>query len=111
MDIDAFHKNPSHQRNMLGNLKGTHKTELKLGGRTFNLIVNPINDAKGERIGTVVEWKDATEELAVRQREQGLAAENLRIKNALDKCSTNVMIANADCEIAYMNESVTEMMK
>jgi methyl-accepting chemotaxis protein-1 (serine sensor receptor) len=110
-NIDAFHKNPSHQRNMLGNLKGTHKTDLKIGGRTFNLIVNPISDAKGERVGTVVEWKDATEELAARQREQALAAENLRIKNALDKCSTNVMIANADCEIAYMNESVTEMMK
>ena len=109
-NIDGFHKNPAHQRNMLANLKSTHTTTLKIGGRTFNLIVNPILGETGERNGTVVEWKDATEELATRQREQALAAENLRIKNALDKCSTNVMIADADCGIAYMNESVMEMM-
>ena len=110
-NIDTFHKNPAHQRNMLANLRSTHKTDLKIGGRTFNLIVNPIADAAGKRLGTVVEWKDATAELAARERELALSAENLRIKNALDKCTTNVMIANADCEIAYMNESVSEMMK
>ena len=48
--------------------------------------------------------------LAAREREQRLAAENLRIKNALDKCTTNVMIANAANEIVYMNDSVTQMM-
>ena len=109
-NIDSFHKNPAHQRGMLTNLRSTHKTDLKIGGRTFNLIVNPISDAAGARLGTVVEWKDATEELAARERELAAAAENLRIKNALDKCSTNVMIANADCEIVYMNDSVGEMM-
>ena len=69
-----------------------------------------MNDAGGARLGTVVEWKDATAEIAARDKELAAAAENLRIKNALDKCTTNVMIANADCEIAYMNESVAEMM-
>jgi methyl-accepting chemotaxis protein len=38
------------------------------------------------------------------------ARTNLRIRNALDKCSTNVMIANADNVIVYMNETVTAMM-
>ena len=27
------------------------------GGHTFKLILNPIIDSKGERTGTVVEWK------------------------------------------------------
>ena len=109
-NIDVFHKKPSHQREMLAGLTATHRTKLEIGERTFNLIVNPIFDDAGKRTGTVVEWKDATAELAARDKELALAAENLRIKNALDKCSTNVMIANADCEIAYMNDSVTEMM-
>ena len=109
-NIDIFHKNPAHQRGMLSGLKSTHKTNLEIGGRKFFLIVNPILGEKGERLGTVVEWQDQTEMLAAREREQKLASENLRIKNALDKCTTNVMIANADCEIAYMNESVGEMM-
>ena len=109
-NIDIFHKNPAHQRGMLASLKSTHKTNLEIGGRKFFLIVNPIHGEKGERLGTVVEWQDQTAMLAAREREEKMAAENLRIKNALDKCSTNVMIANSDCEIAYMNDSVAEMM-
>ena len=109
-NIDTFHKNPAYQRGMLAKLSGTHQTRLDVGGRKFDLIVNPVTDASGARLGTVVEWKDATAEIAAREKELKMAAENLRIKNALDKCTTNVMIANADCEIAYMNDSVAEMM-
>lgn len=51
------------------------------------------------------------EKLVAQQREQRIAAENLRIRNALDKCSTNVMIADASNVIIYMNETVTRMMQ
>ena len=109
-NIDVFHKNPSHQRTMLAGLRSSHTTALQIGGRRFQLIVNPILGAKGERLGTVVEWQDQTEMLAAREKEAALAAENVRIKNALDKCTTNVMIANNDCNIVYMNESVVAML-
>jgi methyl-accepting chemotaxis protein len=39
------------------------------------------------------------------------AAFNVRILNALDKCSTNVMIADASNTIIYMNETVTAMLQ
>ncbi|MBC3873698.1 methyl-accepting chemotaxis protein [Undibacterium flavidum] len=110
-NIDGFHKNPAHQRGMLQNLNSTHKTQLKLGGRTFGLTVNPINDDKGARLGYVVEWLDMTAALAAREIEVKAAAENARIKNALDKCTTNVMIADANNHIIYMNETVTAMMQ
>ena len=109
-NIDSFHKQPSHQRGMLDRLKGTHKTRLHIGGRRFDLIVNPVVH-QGKRLGTVVEWKDITAELAAQEREQALAAENARVKQALDTCSTNVMIAGADGHIVYMNHSVTQMMQ
>ena len=57
------------------------------------------------------EEKAAAEMLVTQAREHRIANENLRIRNALDKCSTNVMIANAANEIIYMNETVTEMMQ
>jgi methyl-accepting chemotaxis protein len=110
-NIDAFHKNPAHQRNMLANLNGTHKAQLKLGGRTFDLTVNSITDDAGARLGYVVEWVDSTAALAAREAELRIAAENTRIRNALDKCSTNVMIADASNHIIYMNETVTAMMQ
>jgi methyl-accepting chemotaxis protein len=110
-NIDIFHKNPAHQRGMLSALNSTYKTQIGIGALQFGLIANPIIDAKGQRVGTVVEWADKTAEIAARETELRLMAENTRIKNALDKCSTNVMIADAENHIVYMNETVTAMMQ
>ena len=55
---------------------------------------------------------EAIDKVQASMRSATLAArENLRIRNALDKCSTNVMIANADNDIVYMNETVMAMMR
>jgi methyl-accepting chemotaxis protein len=116
-NIDTFHKNPAHQRGLLAKMTDTHTAQLKLGGRSFSLILNPINGDKGERLGYVVEWKDLTAELAAAAREaerqeneRRIANENLRIRNALDNVSTNVMIANNEREIVYLNSAVSEML-
>ena len=63
--IDAFHKNPAHQREMLVRLKGTHRATIKLGGRTFALAVTPVLNERNERLGTAVEWQDRTAEVAI----------------------------------------------
>ncbi|MET3105264.1 methyl-accepting chemotaxis protein/phosphopantetheine adenylyltransferase [Oxalobacteraceae bacterium GrIS 1.18] len=105
--FDRFHKNPSHQRNMLGKLNAPHKVDISVGGRTFGLIATPMFNEKRERLGTVVEWKDRAEEIAAERN----ARSNERVRQALDKCSTSVMIADADGDIIYMNESVTAMLK
>jgi methyl-accepting chemotaxis protein len=110
-NIDVFHKNPAHQRSMLSALTTTYRTQIQVGSLAFGLIANPINDAEGKRVGTVVEWADKTVEIAAREAELKAAAENTRIKNALDKCTTNVMIADAGNNIIYMNETVAAMMQ
>ena len=43
--------------------------------------------------------------------DQTLAAETSRIKSALDVCNTNVMVADANFDIIYMNGAVLSMMK
>ena len=114
--IDAFHKNPDHQRRMLERLETAFKTDIKLGGRTFGLIASPVISDDGERLGTVVEWQDRTQELALQAeieareaREREIADENLRIRNALDNVSANVMIADNDRRITYINRSLFNM--
>lgn len=62
--IDSFHKNPAHQKNLLATFTSTHKAQIIVGGRTFALVANPIINAKGERLGAVVEWNDRTLEVA-----------------------------------------------
>jgi len=64
-NFDGFHKNPAHQRNLLGALRATHHAQIEVGGRTFSLTANPIVDGNGARVGSVVEWKDRTDEVAV----------------------------------------------
>ena len=117
-NIDVFHKDPSHQRRLLGNLTETYEANLDLGTLQFNIIANPVFTNDGSRAGTVVEWENRTAEVAAekeratRAEEEALiAAENSRIKNALDNVSSNVMMADADLNIVYMNKAVQTMMK
>ncbi|WP_374661758.1 methyl-accepting chemotaxis protein [Inhella sp.] len=109
-NIDQFHKNPAHQRQMLDGLQGVHRTRLHIGGRRFDLIVNPVSVA-GKRIGTVVEWKDMTLELATREREEAAAAENARIRQALDVNASPVRIADAEGRIVYANQALLAVLR
>jgi methyl-accepting chemotaxis protein len=64
-NIDQFHKVPAHQQQMLANLNGTHSTEISLAGRTFALSACPVINDHGERLGSAIEWRDRTAEVAV----------------------------------------------
>ncbi|WP_199104202.1 methyl-accepting chemotaxis protein [Aquitalea sp. ASV11] len=116
-NIDQFHRNPGHQRGLMQQLRGSHNGTIHIGGRTFNLILTPINGAGGKRLGYGVEWIDRTAELAHQAAEQqrieaerAVAAENARIRSALDNVTTNVMIADNDRNIIYLNHSVMDML-
>ena len=61
-NIDVFHKDPSHQRNMLTAMDKPYSATIAVGGRKFDLFVSPIND-KGRRAGFVVEWSNAEHRL------------------------------------------------
>lgn len=105
-NIDVFHKNPSHQRGLLQGLTTEFKSEISVEDLTFELVVNPIFNDEGKRIGTSVEWADLT--LAKTQEEQERV--NMRMKVALDNVTTNVMMADNDRNIIYVNESLVRMM-
>ncbi|MFD2113877.1 Cache 3/Cache 2 fusion domain-containing protein [Thiorhodococcus fuscus] len=62
--FDAFHRNPAHQKSMLAALRNTHVTQITVGGRVFKLVANPVIGDEGERLGTVLEWNDRTNEVA-----------------------------------------------
>lgn len=109
--VDSFHKNPSHQRTMINALTQPYSTQLTVAGLSFKLVASPWNDIDGQRIGTIVEWEDITEKLAKEQAEKDTAAENLRVRQALDNVTANVMIADKDANIIYLNDSVHGMFK
>ncbi len=114
-NIDGFHKDPSHQRRLLDDLSETYKTDMEIGERNFRIIASPVFD-NGKRVGTVTEWEDRTAELAAQKEEQErieveriAARENTRIKAALDSAEVNIMMADVDLNIMYLNDAVFNM--
>ena len=101
--LDALHKNPLDARCMADDLKTEFETDLKVGGRRFRLLATPVLDDSGKRVGTVLEWVD-------KAGADEASSSTARIRTALDVCKTNVMVADEDYNIVYMNKTMTEMM-
>ncbi|ADG11451.1 PAS domain S-box protein [Caulobacter segnis] len=61
-NIDVFHKNPSHQRDLLAKLTQPHNATIRVGKLAFDLLVTPLRE-NGKTTGFVVEWANAKERL------------------------------------------------
>ena len=62
--IDIFHKNPSHQRQMLADPKNLpHNAKIKLGPETLDLRVSAVMDKSGGYIGPMVNWSVVTNQV------------------------------------------------
>jgi len=72
-NIDIFHKNPSHQRDMLARLTKHHSATIRVGSHSFDLHVTPIMEG-GKPRAFVVEWADAKQRLLNLDYQNQLAA-------------------------------------
>jgi len=97
-------------------LEGARTLEGQLAGREMSLDASPVYDENGAYQGRVTQWHDRTDELreqeAERQRiaeERRIAAENQRIRVALDNASSNLVMADADRQIVYLNKAAAEL--
>ncbi|MCB1959165.1 MAG: chemotaxis protein [Rhodocyclaceae bacterium] len=46
-------------------LQQSRHDTLQIGGRVFTLVLTPVPDAEGRRLGTAIEWRDRTSEVTV----------------------------------------------
>ena len=111
MNMDVFHKSPEHQRGLVQGLREAVSTKINVGGRTFSLAATPVFDVDKNRLGTVIEWSDLTVELKRIDRERAISDTNARMKQALDSVSANVMVADDELNIIYMNQAVTDTLR
>jgi methyl-accepting chemotaxis protein len=63
-NLTLYHKTAQPNLN-LDSLQSTVKAKLTLAGRYIDVVANPVLDANGRRIGTVVEWQDRTREIKI----------------------------------------------
>ncbi|MDX1351535.1 MAG: hypothetical protein R3254_00885, partial [Thiomicrorhabdus sp.] len=116
-NIDIFHVNPGHQRQLLGQLEETYVAKLTLGELHLNIIVNPIWGENGSRIGFVTEWKDITEAYKL-EKMQAEVEENLKVmvSNAarghigqqIDVSALDGFIRDLGEQINYMSRAIHE---
>lgn len=72
--IGVFYNDPAAALERLRNLNSTVKSRLTLGGRDYDVISSPMTSSNGEKIGTVGQWLDITEQLAI-EKEIGYVVE------------------------------------
>jgi methyl-accepting chemotaxis protein len=69
--IDIFHKDPTHQRQILSNPANLpHKAKIPLGEHTLQLDVSAIVDDGGHYIGPMVAWSVVTEQVTMAKNVQ-----------------------------------------
>jgi len=103
--IDEFHRNPAHQRKLLADQSNLpYSTDITIGDLKIELNVAAINDAQGNYIGNTLEWRDVTHERA-KEEEIG------RLASAVEGMTTNLMMANKDGIITYLNPSLSALLK
>jgi methyl-accepting chemotaxis protein len=62
--IDVFHKNPQHQRSILGDPRNLpHRAQIQLGPEILDLLVSAIYDKDKNYIGAMVTWSVISEKL------------------------------------------------
>ncbi|MDD5113015.1 MAG: methyl-accepting chemotaxis protein [Methylobacter sp.] len=66
-NVDIFHKNSAYQRGMLDKLTSTFISELAIADLHMKVVVNPVINSSGERIGFVAEWLNRTDEVIAEQ--------------------------------------------
>jgi len=73
--IDMFHKQPEHQRRMLGDPSNLpHSADIKVGILTFQIKVSAIKDTAGKYVGNTMEWSDVTEQRDAERQIEALIA-------------------------------------
>ncbi|MGZ5049923.1 MAG: methyl-accepting chemotaxis protein [Methylobacter sp.] len=63
--LGNFHAECERHMQLLDSLTNTYVAGINLGDRSIAVTVNPVINDQGERLGSVVEWQDRTDEVAV----------------------------------------------
>jgi len=62
--VDIFHKNPTHQRQLLSNPSNLPiKTNIKLGDETLALEASAVSSTEGEYMGAMLSWSVITSQV------------------------------------------------
>ncbi|NUP95208.1 MAG: hypothetical protein HUU28_03495 [Planctomycetaceae bacterium] len=86
--IDAFHKDPAHQRRILSDPKRLpYRAQIQLGPETLDLLASPIHDTQGNLLGIMATWSVITQQIELERREKAAAEAMKRVLERVVECS------------------------
>ena len=92
INIDVFHKNPAHQRNILSDPKNLPlTTNIKLGVETLSLTVSPVFDKQKNYMGAMATW--------------AIISDNIKIAN--DVAEAVHALSSASTELQASSQSMS----
>ncbi len=104
-NVDFFHKDPSYQRKLLSNVANYPlRADIQVGPEKLDLLVSAMMDDKGNFVGPMVTWEIVT---AKRKSAFDAARMNAMIENA----PTNIILADKDLNITYVNPATVKNLK
>ena len=102
---DVFHKNPAYQRGILSDARNLpHEAQIQVGPELLGLVVDATYDNNGEYIGPMVTWEVITEKVKAQAE---LDRKNALVQNA----AVNMMLADTDFNLTFMNPASTQTLK
>jgi methyl-accepting chemotaxis protein len=103
--IHRFHKDSRRVERILRNPAALpHRADFTFGAITLQTRINGIYGARQEVLGYIVNWEDVTE----RRKSE---AEQSRLMSMLENSPTNVMMADRDLKIMYVNPASRALLR
>ncbi|HLV85582.1 MAG TPA: methyl-accepting chemotaxis protein [Candidatus Sulfotelmatobacter sp.] len=103
--IDVFHKDPVRVRALLASDKNLpHQARIELGKETLDLLVIGIYDENGDFAGVMQTWSVITEKMRLQE-------EIARMSCMVEKSPINVMFADRELKIQYLNPASLKTLK
>ena len=103
--IHRFHKDPRGVERILRNPTALpHKADFTFGKITLQTRINGVFGLGQQLLGYIVNWEDVTERRRVE-------AEQARLMSMLENSPTNVMLADRDSKITYVNPASLSLLR
>ncbi len=103
--LDIFHQDPEHQRAIISDPKNLpHRAIIQLGLETLDLLVSAIYDQESNYLGPMLTWEVVTQKL------KG-AREMARVMSMMENTPINIMCADKDLNLMYMNPASTKTLR
>lgn len=113
VNIDSFHGDRKAEiRKMLTNPKNFPiKSEISFAGLTLSLQISQIRAKDNTHLGYIVNWDEITAQKKAEETQKKLYNEMSRIQNVVENAPINIMVADKNFNIVYINPKSKQTLK